>query len=117
MNPLPHSHTPILPHFPQACSLHTVVCTHEIVPMDENVRFVRISLKFIVITMEKRLFGVILTILGIAGLLLAAYNFVQGNTASNHSIRSVAMYGILGLLFFFAGIGLIRSTRDLTNRS
>jgi hypothetical protein len=85
--------------------------------MDENVRYVSISLKFIVITMEKRLFGVILTILGIAGLLLAAYNFVQGNTATNHSVRSVTMYGILGLLFFFAGIGLIRSTRDLTNRS
>jgi uncharacterized membrane protein len=67
--------------------------------------------------MEKRVFGVILTVLGIAGLILAAYNFVQGNTANGHSIRSVAMYGILGLLFFFAGIGLIRSTRDLTPRN
>ena len=85
--------------------------------MDENVRFISITFKFIVITMEKRLFGVILTILGIAGLILAAYNFVQGNTATNHNVRSVATYGILGLLFFFAGIGLIRSTRDLTNRS
>ena len=36
--------------------------------------------------MEKRIFGVILTILGIAGLILAAYNFVQGNTTTNHSI-------------------------------
>jgi hypothetical protein len=67
--------------------------------------------------MEKRLFGVILTILGIAGLILAAYNFVQGNTETGRNIRSVAVYGILGVLFFFAGIGLIRSTRDLTNRS
>ncbi|HEY2347700.1 MAG TPA: hypothetical protein VGH64_01730 [Puia sp.] len=67
--------------------------------------------------MEKRLFGVILTILGIAGLVIAAYNFVQGNTGSNHSVKSVMVYGILGLLFFFAGIGLIRSTRDQTNRS
>jgi len=41
---------------------------------------------------------------------------VQGNTASNHSIRAVTMYGILGLIFFFAGIGLIRSTRDLSNK-
>jgi len=85
--------------------------------MDENVRFISITFKFIVITMEKRLFGVILTILGIAGLILSAYNFVQGNTTTNHNVRSVATYGILGLLFFFAGIGLIRSTRDLTNRS
>jgi hypothetical protein len=85
--------------------------------MDKDVRFISISLKFIIITMEKRLFGVILTILGITGLLLAAYNFVQGNTGTNHSMRSFAMYAILGSLFFFAGIGLIRSTRDLTNRS
>ena len=67
--------------------------------------------------MEKRLFGVILTILGIAGLIIAAYNFVQGNTGTNHSAKSLAVYGILGLLFFFAGIGLIRSTRDLTDRN
>jgi uncharacterized membrane protein len=66
--------------------------------------------------MEKRVFGVILTVLGIAGLILAAYQFVQGNTATNHSIRSITVYGILGLIFFFAGIGLIRSTRYLSNR-
>jgi len=66
--------------------------------------------------MEKRVFGVILTVLGIAGLILAAYQFVQGNMATNHSIRSLTVYGILGLIFFFAGIGLIRSTRDLSNR-
>ncbi len=67
--------------------------------------------------MEKRLFGVILTILGIAGLIIAAYNFVQGNSGTTHNVKSVLVYGILGLLFFFAGIGLIRSTRDLTNRN
>jgi uncharacterized membrane protein len=67
--------------------------------------------------MEKRMFGVILTILGIVGLILAAYNFVQGNTSTNHSVKSVVVYGILGLLFFFAGIGLIRSTRDISNGS
>jgi uncharacterized membrane protein len=67
--------------------------------------------------MEKRMFGVILTVLGIAGLIIAAYNFVQGNTGTNHSVKSVLVFSILGLLFFFAGIGLIRSTRDLSNRS
>ena len=85
--------------------------------MDKDIRFIRLSLKYIIITMEKRVFGVILTILGIAGLILAAYNFIQGNINTNHNIRSVAMYSILGLIFFFAGIGLIRNTRDLTNRS
>jgi uncharacterized membrane protein len=66
--------------------------------------------------MEKRMFGIILTILGIAGLIVAAYNFVQGNTATSQSVKSVMVYAILGLLFFFAGVGLIRSTRDLSNR-
>jgi uncharacterized membrane protein len=66
--------------------------------------------------MEKRVFGVILTVLGVAGLIIAAYQFVQGNTVSNRSIRAVTMYGILGLIFFFAGIGLIRGTRDLSNK-
>jgi membrane associated rhomboid family serine protease len=84
---------------------------------DSDIQLITISLEFITIKMEKRLFGVILTILGITGLILAAYDFVQGNTSTNHSVKSVAVYGILGLLFFFAGIGLIRSTRDLTNRS
>ena len=85
--------------------------------MDEDLQFITITLRFITITMEKRLFGVILTILGIVGLIIAAYNFVQGNTGTNHSVKSVVVYAILGLLFFFAGIGLIRSTRDLTNRN
>ena len=80
--------------------------------VDESTQLITIK-----ITMEKRLFGVILTILGIVGLILAAYNFVQGNTGTNHSIKSVMVYGILGIFFFFAGIGLIRSTRDLTNRN
>jgi uncharacterized membrane protein len=62
--------------------------------------------------MEKRIFGIILTVLGIAGIIYAAYNFVQGNTNSNYSIKSTAVYGIVGLIFFFAGIGLIRNTRD-----
>jgi membrane associated rhomboid family serine protease len=65
--------------------------------------------------MEKRIFGVILTVLGITGLILGAYYFVNGDTTSNYSIRSMVMYGILGVVFFFAGIGLIRSTRDITN--
>lgn len=77
---------------------------------DRNIQFITFT-----ITIEKRLFGVIITILGITGLLLATYNIMQGNTANNHSITSVAIYGIQGVLFFFAGIGMIRNTRDLTN--
>jgi len=62
--------------------------------------------------MEKRIFGVILTIIGVAGLIWAAYNFVQRSNQSAYSVKSIVVYGILGLIFFFAGIGLIRSTKD-----
>jgi len=62
--------------------------------------------------MEKRVFGVILTILGIVGLIAAAYNFVQKNAENTYNLKAILVYGVLGLIFFFAGIGLIRSTRD-----
>jgi hypothetical protein len=60
--------------------------------------------------MEKRMFGIILTVLGIAGLILAGYNFMNGGGTKN--VKEVVMYGVLGAIFFFAGIGLIRNTRD-----
>lgn len=61
--------------------------------------------------MEKRIFGIILTILGIVGLIMAAMNFMNGGSNS-YNIKQILVYGIIGMIFFFAGIGLIRSTRD-----
>lgn len=61
--------------------------------------------------MEKRVIGMILTLLGIVGLVLAGYNFMNGG-ANNHNIKQIVLYGVLGAIFFFAGIGLIRTTRD-----
>jgi hypothetical protein len=61
--------------------------------------------------MEKRVFGIILTVLGVAGLILAGIYFIR-NVNNNHSIREILVYGILGLLFFVAGISLIRTTKD-----
>ncbi len=78
--------------------------------VDRNIQFITFT-----ITIEKKLFGIIITVLGMTGLILATYNLVQSNTATNHRIMSVAIYGIQGILFFFAGIGMIRNTRDLTN--
>lgn len=65
--------------------------------------------------MEKRIFGIILTILGVIGLIMAASYFVDG-VESNTAIRTVVVYGIIGAVFFFAGIGLIRSTREIKRR-
>jgi uncharacterized membrane protein len=61
--------------------------------------------------MEKRVFGIILTVLGIVGIILAAVNFMQGGS-NMKNVKEITVYGIIGLIFFIAGIGLIRTTRD-----
>jgi uncharacterized membrane protein len=60
--------------------------------------------------MEKRVFGIILTVLGIAGLIIAAWYFA--NSSHNQNMRAITVYSILGAIFFFAGLGLIRNTAD-----
>ena len=61
--------------------------------------------------MEKRILGLILTLLGVIGLITAGYYFMHtGKGASN--IKSIALYGILGIVFFGAGISLIQNTKD-----
>lgn len=59
----------------------------------------------------KRTFGIILTVLGIAGLIYAATVFMDA-TGTERQIKVLAVYGILGAIFFFTGIGLIKNTRD-----
>ena len=56
----------------------------------------------------KRIFGTILTILGIIGLIYAGIGFV------NHTIqtRELVVAGIIGIIFFLSGIGLVRNTKD-----
>ena len=59
----------------------------------------------------KRTFGIILTVLGIVGLIYAAVVFINGGEGGRH-LRALIVYGILGAIFFFTGIGLIRGTHD-----
>lgn len=59
----------------------------------------------------KRIFGGLLTILGVAALIYTAILFANLSTGT-HAIRAVIIYGILGLLFFISGISLIRTIRD-----
>lgn len=56
----------------------------------------------------KRTFGTILTVLGIIGLIYAGYGFVA------HSIqtRELIVIGLIGIIFFFSGIGLVKNTKD-----
>lgn len=61
--------------------------------------------------MEKRILGIILSILGVVGLILAAVRFANG-ASGNQGIRMTVVYTILGAIFFFSGIGLIKNTKD-----
>ncbi|MDO8896980.1 MAG: hypothetical protein Q7V19_04970 [Bacteroidales bacterium] len=59
----------------------------------------------------KRVFGAIITILGIAGLIYAAVAFADTSGDNSH-VKSLVIFGVLGLIFFVAGISLIRTTKD-----
>jgi hypothetical protein len=59
----------------------------------------------------KRIFGALLTTLGIGGLIYAAVLFVN-NTSNTHATKGLIIYSIIGIIFFFAGISLIRATKD-----
>lgn len=61
--------------------------------------------------MEKRVLGIILSILGIAGLIYAGLSFMNGG-AGERNIKVIIFTGVLGAVFFFAGIGLISNTKD-----
>ena len=56
----------------------------------------------------KRVFGAILTLLGIVGLIYAGISIIQ------HSAQytSITVFAIIGVLFFFSGISLVRTTKD-----
>ncbi len=59
----------------------------------------------------KRTFGAILTLLGIAGLIYAAVIF-SSTSGGSRDVRALIIYGVLGLLFFITGIGLVKNTKD-----
>lgn len=59
----------------------------------------------------KRIFGALLTALGIGGLIYTAVIFVN-TSGGTHDVKMLTIYGILGLLFFISGISLVRTTKD-----
>ncbi|MBK8087835.1 MAG: hypothetical protein IPK31_07750 [Chitinophagaceae bacterium] len=61
--------------------------------------------------MEKRILGIILSILGIAGVIYSAISFLNGGS-STRNIKLIIVSDVLGSMFFFAGIGLVRNTND-----
>ncbi len=63
------------------------------------------------LTMEKRIFGVVLIVLGIIGLVMAGVGFMH-SSGGTYSIKSIILYGVLGLVFFSAGVRMITNTAD-----
>lgn len=59
----------------------------------------------------KRIFGALLTVLGIGSLIYAAVLFVTASSGTSN-YKALIIYGALGLLFFVAGISLVRTTKD-----
>ena len=59
----------------------------------------------------KRIFGALLTALGIGGLIYTAVLFAE-TSGDMTDVKSLIIYGILGVIFFFSGISLIRTTKD-----
>ena len=59
----------------------------------------------------KRILGGLLTILGIGSLVYTAVVF-SNTSGAKHDIKSLIIYGILGFVFFSAGIKLIGSVKD-----
>lgn len=59
----------------------------------------------------KRIFGGLLTVLGIAGIIYAGVLFAS-NANSTVNTKALVIYGVIGLIFFISGIGLIRTTKD-----
>lgn len=57
------------------------------------------------------MFGAILTFLGIGGLIYTAILFSDTN-GSNRDVKSLIIYGVLGLVFFVSGISLVKTTKD-----
>ena len=52
----------------------------------------------------KKILGLVLTFLGIGGLIYTAVLYVNGSG----EFKILAVYGILGAIFFFSGMSLIR---------
>lgn len=59
----------------------------------------------------KRIFGAILTLLGIGGLIYTAILFAN-TSGGMRDIKSLIIFGVLGTVFFISGIGLVRATKD-----
>jgi uncharacterized membrane protein len=60
---------------------------------------------------QKRTFGTVLTILGILGIIIGALAFLGIGNLGLSKLNSAVPF-IVGLIFFMAGINLVKTTSD-----
>jgi hypothetical protein len=60
----------------------------------------------------KKLFGSILTGLGICALIYASILFVNTTSEGTRDVKMLITFGVLGLIFFVSGISLVRLPED-----
>lgn len=60
----------------------------------------------------KRTFGAVLLILGIIGIIWGAYAFLMGGDGIAVGQFTAAVPFVVGLIFFFSGISLVKTTSD-----
>ena len=61
--------------------------------------------------MKKRVPGIILSLPGVAGLIYAGVQFMNGGDGTRN-IKAIIFTGVPGAVVFFAGIGLIKNFND-----
>ena len=59
----------------------------------------------------KRIFGALLTALGIGCLIYTAIVF-SSTSGETRDVKELIIYGVLGIIFFASGISLVRTTKD-----
>ena len=59
----------------------------------------------------KRIFGALLTLLGIGALIYTAVVFTD-TSGGTGDVKELIIYGVLGIVFFTSGISLVRTTKD-----
>lgn len=105
-------HSPALPV--RCVNVVTLFKSYVTLPGTKRINFIN-YLKIIIIQIYsmnlKRIFGALLSLLGIGGLIYTAVLFA-GSSGGTRDIKALLIYGILGLIFFIAGISLVRTTKD-----
>jgi uncharacterized membrane protein len=56
----------------------------------------------------KRTFGAVLTVLGIIGLIYAGVGVINHSSGAT----TLIVIGVIAVMFFFTGIGLVKTTND-----